>query len=159
MSKYNNGKIYKIIDNTNGNIYIGSTVQKYITTRLAGHVKQYKQYLKGKNNYVSSFEIIKNENYDIVLLENVNCETKEQLHARERFYIETIECINMCKPNKTKEDKNRQNLEYHHRNKEQISEKKKTTFICDCGSECRISDKPRHLKTIKHQTFLCDSGS
>ena len=27
MDKYQRGKIYKIIDNTNGDIYIGSTIQ------------------------------------------------------------------------------------------------------------------------------------
>ncbi len=26
-NKYENGKIYKIVDNTNGDIYIGSTIQ------------------------------------------------------------------------------------------------------------------------------------
>ena len=38
MERYNNGKIYKIVDNTNGNIYIGAmnrdnTSQPYPTAR------------------------------------------------------------------------------------------------------------------------------
>ena len=33
---YSKGKIYKIIDNTNGNIYIGATI-KPLTTRLVVH--------------------------------------------------------------------------------------------------------------------------
>jgi predicted GIY-YIG superfamily endonuclease len=30
-------KIYRIVDNTNGNIYIGQTKQKYLCQRLAEH--------------------------------------------------------------------------------------------------------------------------
>jgi hypothetical protein len=162
MNKYNNSKIYKIVDNTNGNVYIGSTIQKYITYRLSKHVSNYRLYLKDKYHYVTSFEIIKNGNYDIVLIENVNCETKEQLHARERFYIETIECINKCIPNRSRkeyrnthrDDKNRKNLEFYHKNKNEINEKKKQKFTCCCGSKCNISEKPRHERSIKHQTYL-----
>ena len=56
-------KIYKIIDNTNGNIYIGSTVQP-LSKRLVGHRSSYNQYIKGKK-YVKSCDIIKNNNYNI----------------------------------------------------------------------------------------------
>lgn len=162
MSNYNNSKIYKIIDNTNGNVYIGSTFQKYITTRLAGHAKNYRQYLKNKYRFVASFDIIKNGNYDIVLIENFNCETKEQLHARERFYIETMDCINIRIParskreykNTHKDEISEKTKEYYEKNKDKISEKTKVKFTCCCGSECRISDKTKHEKTIKHQTYL-----
>jgi hypothetical protein len=155
MSKYNNSKIYKIIDNTNGNIYIGSTIQKYITTRLAGHVGDYKSYLNNNQHYMASFEIIKNANYDIILIENINCETKEQLHARERFYIESMDCINKNIPGRTKHEyyiKNKETILTQYKN--EIAEKKKKKFTCTCGSECRISEKARHERTIKHQTYL-----
>jgi len=211
MSKYNNSKIYKIVDNTNGNVYIGSTFQKYITTRLASHVSDYKKYLNNKYHYVTSFEILKNGNYDIVLIENFSCETKEQLHAKERYYIESMSCVNKFIPNRSptewhKENyiKNRDKIserkkEYYTQNKDkiseykkeyrsthkdelsekrkeyvnkhkdeisekrkehrikhkdEISEKRKIKFICACGSECRISDKARHERSIKHQTYL-----
>jgi len=60
--------------------------------RLAGHVNAYR---KGK--YTSSKEILDGGNYSIVLIENVECDTKEQLLKRERQFIETIECVNKCK--------------------------------------------------------------
>ena len=41
MTDYSKGKIYKIIDNTNGKIYIGSTVQT-LQGRLLGHKTEYK---------------------------------------------------------------------------------------------------------------------
>ena len=94
---YKNGKIYKIVCNTTGLQYIGSTCNPYLSTRLAGHRSDYKMYLQKKHNFISSFEVLKNENYEIILIENCPCETKDQLHARERFHIENNDCVNMIK--------------------------------------------------------------
>ena len=81
MPDYSKGTIYKIVDNTNDNIYIGSTTQS-LSKRLTTHRESYKQYLNNKMNYITSFEILRNNNYEIILLEDVSCETREQLHAR-----------------------------------------------------------------------------
>ncbi len=62
MPDYSKGKIYQIVDNTNGDVYIGSTT-KSLKQRLAGHVNKYKGYLKGIGNYTTSFKIIANNNY------------------------------------------------------------------------------------------------
>jgi hypothetical protein len=97
MVNYQNGKIYKIEDNTNGNVYIGSTCEKTLARRLAGHVGQYKLYLKGKCYYVSSFDIIKNNDYKIVLIEKYQCESKDELFARERHYTNLMGCVNQVK--------------------------------------------------------------
>ena len=37
MVNYQLGKIYKLVDNTNGNIYIGSTCKPYLSSRLVQH--------------------------------------------------------------------------------------------------------------------------
>ena len=44
--KLNKAKIYKIIDNTNQNVYIGSTC-KTLKERLTKHKNNYKLFLKG----------------------------------------------------------------------------------------------------------------
>jgi len=85
MVNYQLGKIYKIVDNTNGNVYIGSTCEPTLARRLAGHIGNYKKYLNGKYHYVTSFKILENNNYDMVLIEKFPCDSKEELHARERF--------------------------------------------------------------------------
>ena len=100
MVNYNDGKIYKIIDNTNDNIYIGSTTQR-LSKRLYEHKRDAKCYFRNGKNYITSFDIIKNNNYQIILIENVICDTKEQLLKRERFYIENTKCINKCIPGRT----------------------------------------------------------
>lgn len=87
MNIYEKGKIYRLFDRTTGEEYIGSTTKKTLNIRKSYHKHDYKRYNEGRHNYVSSYEIIKNDNYDIELLENVNCQTREELGNRERHYI------------------------------------------------------------------------
>jgi len=56
MPDYSNSKIYKIICNITGFVYIGSTLQTLIQ-RLQDHKRDYNSYLNKKHNYVSSFKI------------------------------------------------------------------------------------------------------
>ena len=121
MPDYSKSKIYKIVDNTNGNVYIGSTTQA-LSMRLAGHVNEYKRWIKKEKTFqVSSFEIIKNDNYSIILIEEINCENKEQLLKHERKYIESVKCINKQVPTRTYK-------EYYETNKETINAKKKEYY-------------------------------
>ena len=123
MNKYNNSKIYKIIDDSNNNVYYGSTIEKYISNRLGGHKKLYKRYINNKTKYKStSCEIIKNNNYHIELVEEVNCNNKFQLLERERYYIENFDCINKNIPNRGKK-------EYRDNNKKKIKESQKNYYI------------------------------
>lgn len=66
---YQLGKIYKIVDLDSNKCYVGSTCEPTLARRLANHVSDYKQHLKGKGSYVSSFIILAMDDYDIVLLE------------------------------------------------------------------------------------------
>lgn len=70
MINYQLGKIYKIVDNVTGKIYIGSTCKPTLARRLAKHISGYKYYLKSNNKYTTSFKILENDDYSIVLLEN-----------------------------------------------------------------------------------------
>jgi hypothetical protein len=134
---YSNAKIYKIVDNTNDNIYIGSTCKK-LCQRLAQHRQQYKRYLNGNYRYFTSFKILENNNYDIILLEKCeNITDKEGLRARERYYIETLDCVNKNIPNRTINEWYNENKDkliekqklYYHENKDKISEYEKQRYI------------------------------
>jgi hypothetical protein len=92
-NKYLNAKIYKIIDKSNNNVYIGSTI-KTLKQRLSCHEGHYQMYVNGKYTYVSSFEILQNNNYCIELIEAYPCESKEELEKKEGFVIKSIECVN-----------------------------------------------------------------
>jgi hypothetical protein len=100
---------------------------------LGAHTRQYKNYCIGKGGYVSSFEIIKNDDYEIILIQEVNCSNKEQLHKIEREHIEANECVNLNIPSRTKKEYKEANKdtikeyhkEYNDLNRDKIREYKK----------------------------------
>jgi len=97
MKDFSLGKIYRIVDNTNDKCYIGSTCEPTLARRLAKHRHNYRDYVNGKGNYISSFEVLKNGDYEIVLIESYPCNSKDELFARERFYCQTMDCVNKNK--------------------------------------------------------------
>ena len=171
---YSNAKIYKIVDNTNGNIYIGSTCKK-LCQRIAQHRYDFKRYLNGKFSYITSFKILENGDYDIILIEeDKDCENKDQLKAKERHYIESLDCVNKRIEGRTHHEYYNDNKVvfaaknklYREKNKDKISEKKKIHYeenkevisakiICDiCGGSYCISSKAAHMKCKKHLSKL-----
>ena len=139
MVNYEFAKIYKIVDNTNGNIYIGSTCEPTLARRLASHRQNYKRYLENKHNFLTSFNILKNDNYEIVLLEECkDITTKDQLYKRERHYIENNDCVNIVRnvglqnelgkveyQKKYREENKDTIKKYYEENKEKILEQQK----------------------------------
>ena len=99
---YANTKIYKIVCNKTGKVYIGSTTKKYLSDRLAGHRRDYEAYLLKEKGFITSFYILENNDYEIVLIENFPCQDKNEKNARERNYIENIECVNKQHPGRSK---------------------------------------------------------
>ena len=55
-------------------------------------------------SYISSFQVLENNNYDIILIESYPCETKDQLYSRERHYIETLDCVNLVIPGRNRKE-------------------------------------------------------
>ena len=123
MSKYQKGKVYKLVSNSSELVYYGSTYNK-LTKRLTGHKSDYKGYSNGKRNYgyKTSFKIIELGDAQIILVEDFPCERKEQLLAQERFYIENNTCVNKNIPGRTDEEYMRQYKEKH---KENLKEQNK----------------------------------
>ena len=151
MPNYNESKVYKIVDNTTGNVYIGSTTEKYLCRRLASHVGNYHTYVKGNRRFTSSFDIIKNGNYEIFLLELVNASSKDELHKRERYYIESIPCINMHIPSRPQSEyKKIYRKENYARDRLHLLRK----YTCECGCESVVKNKYRHNKGLQHQLYI-----
>ena len=123
MPDYQKGKIYKIVSNITNDVYIGSTCEPTLARKLAEHYKSYRNYQKGKGNYVTSYKIIETDDYEIVLEESYPCDSKEELHKRERYYIEhTDNCVNKVIPTRT-------HKEYKADNKEKILELHKKHYF------------------------------
>ena len=77
-----NGKVYRILDNTTGAFYIGSTI-KDLKERLRGHETSARSSADGYG--LASKEIIQNGDYEIQLLEACECETRQDLLKREQY--------------------------------------------------------------------------
>lgn len=91
---YQLGKIYKIESYQTDDIYIGSTCENYLTSRLCGHRRDYRKWKKGTRRFISSFYILEHDDSFITLIENYPCNTKAELLAREGYYIRQLRCVN-----------------------------------------------------------------
>lgn len=87
MNKYNDSKIYKIVCLKTNQTYYGATTKR-LSNAISLYQSYYRSYLRGKYNYVSLFEILKNEHYKTILLERYKCENKEQLNQRLKTYLD-----------------------------------------------------------------------
>jgi len=125
------GFIYKIYDNTNGNVYYGST-KDTLSKRMAGHRTHYKRWVAGKTKCCKSFDIIKNEDYAYSLVEQVEYENRMELLQRERWYIENNECVNKNVPARTKKESHKAYREEH---KEERNEYSKEYYIDNIETE------------------------
>ena len=88
-NRYETGKIYKIVCYDTGEVYVGSTTLR-LEDRLKCHLL--------KHNRCCSKQIIERDNYYIELIEQYPCKLKQELLWRERYYFDTMECINKIPP-------------------------------------------------------------
>ena len=113
--KYKRGKIYTIrcrYDDTL--IYVGSTIEKYLSSRMSKH-----RY----SNKCKIYEIVNGDwdNWYIELYENYPCKSKQELEKREGEIIRLIGNIN-------KRIEGRTHNEYIQNNREKIAEYKKQHY-------------------------------
>lgn len=87
-SRYATGRIYKLVSARTDKVYIGSTIKTKLSSRMAGHRSQYHRWQKGIAGYLASFELLQYDDVRIVLIEEWPCETKDQLLAREQYWID-----------------------------------------------------------------------
>lgn len=176
---YQLGKIYRIHCNVTNKDYYGSSAEPTLARRLAGHVGSFAKYKRGLGRYCTSFELIANGSYEIILCENYPCDTRDELRAREAYYIQNNECVNKCIPGRTKQEhmkvyyrKNKvkiteykmeyvkENVEkvhdyqqqYRANNKEQIRKYKSQPYNCEiCNCVLTLDGKARHEKSKSHK--------
>ena len=141
MSEYENGKVYKIVSPHTDKCYVGSTCQE-LKTRLSKHINDFK-----RDSYVTSKHIIKLGEYEIVLIENHSCENVKELETRERFYIESMNCVNVVKPGRSRKQHYLDNIEA-------IKKFQNTKYNCECGGKYTYRNRTTHQKSKKHLKYL-----
>lgn len=154
MPDYKNSKIYKIINDNTDKIYIGSTTTKYLCERFRSHTQSYK-----KNKCSSVKELFDIGECKIILIENYECNNINELHSRERFWIEKYKniCVNIRRPIISKEEHNEKtklwisnNREKHNTNQKLSREKCNEIIECECGAHFNKYSIYAHYKTKKH---------
>ena len=100
--------IYKIFCNKTNKCYIGSTTMS-LNKRINKHRSDCKLFIEGKKiNKCSSVEIIKENDYDTIILEEIEITNLEELSERyklERKYIESnLNNVNKIIPSRTEKE-------------------------------------------------------
>jgi hypothetical protein len=111
MVNYQNGKVYKIINENNEIVYIGSTTEEKLCRRYNGHKH-------------------KAPNHKIILIENYPCNSKEELCMREQEIIEEhSDLLNKKRAYSSEEQKKitkkQTGKEYYQNNKEYLNKNRK----------------------------------
>jgi group I intron endonuclease len=103
MNKYEHGKIYKLVNNNDSEIYVGSTHYP-----LSIRFNLHKSHAKGKNKNNKVYNHLNHVGFDnvrIELIEEYPCESKRELEQRERYWIETLKPnLNKNMPSRTQEE-------------------------------------------------------
>jgi hypothetical protein len=116
MPNYANSKIYKLVSfNLPELPYYGSTTVG-LSKRKGKHVSGFKKYGFTVGGCTSRI-VIDAGDYEIIWVEDFPCDNKDQLKARERYYIENHVCVNKNVPGRTKEESQKEwyqaNPTYH----------------------------------------------
>jgi hypothetical protein len=135
---YSKGKIYKLTTIHDPElVYYGSTINILCKRKQEHKYKFKKGILDCSSNKLFELGI---DDVEITLVESVNCNNKEELLKKERFYIENNNCVNKNIPNRNfkeyikyyrKENKDKikkKNKEYREKTKEQRDEYNKNYY-------------------------------
>jgi hypothetical protein len=87
------GKIYRL--NYGDLTYIGSTICPSLSQRLRGHRHEFNHWVKTGRGYNSNFELFKQGSPTITLIEEVECESRAELRARQGQYQLKIKSVNI----------------------------------------------------------------
>lgn len=117
------------------------------------------------------------------MIENYPCNTKDELLARERYFIESMKCVNKYIPHRTRKEhikyhevyraKHKHKMlvyskQYREKHKHKISKKSKELYLknkdlinkrqsckhmCGCGIVHTYSHKARHIHSQRHQEY------
>jgi hypothetical protein len=182
MERYQLGKIYKITSEHTDKIYVGSTCKKLLCQRLAAHSSNFNQWKKGNYNYISSFELFELGSVQITLLEAYPCNTRDELLAKERYWIEQYKdnIVNKNIPIISVDERLEKMKKYNEEHKELISEQMKQYYketkeqrlehvkkyyeenkqtILKQNKKYREENKEKIAEKQRRQIIICECGS
>ncbi len=160
MVNYENSKIYKLVNDVNGSIYVGSTVNP-LWQRKSVHCNKSKDLTRNSKLY-QLMRSIGVEHFKIILIENFKCKSKNELCAREQYYIDelkpSLNTYGAFLDNEVRKiKKNELDRIYRENNKEILKAQDQIIIHCDaCDCDIRKRKVSRHNKSAKHITNLAN---
>ena len=176
---YNRGVIYKIVCNDTNveDCYVGSTT--HFINRKQSHASRVRNTNKRttKSFVVRIYNYIRLnggwDNFSMVLVEKYPCNSKIELHQRERYWMETLKSsLNMSIPCRSKTEylalhkveKSTYDKQRRHDHGDRINEQKRNAYalrknnryICECGKTGTIHNKYIHVKSNQHLERLAN---
>ena len=151
VNKFNKSFVYKIVckDINIKNLYVGSTTnfqKRYTHHKSCCNDENGKEY----NKYLYQFIRTNNgfDNFEMILIEEVNVNNALELRQKEREYFELLRAdLNKQYPNRTaKEYSQKYDLEH----KENASIRKGQIIQCECGCSITKNVIASHRKTKRH---------
>lgn len=142
-NKYNNGKIYKIWNDINDDIYIGSTCQSL--SKRMGHHREDSQKSQNMNRRVyQQMNDLGLSHFFIELIEYFPCSNREELNKREGHWIRAE------KPILNTHIAGRTQTEYFNEHKEEILEYRKNYFE---ENKSKIAEQQRNYREANKATI------
>ena len=115
---FNKSKIYKITNDYNDEIYIGSTCNTLIKRFINHKSDSKKEHCKNKQIY-KLMNQIGFERFRIELIEEYVCQDKYQLRQREGHFIREIGTLNKNIAGRTKQEYQKENYEANREHREE----------------------------------------
>lgn len=169
-NKYKDGKIYKITNDIDDEVYIGSTIQS-LNDRWINHKSEMINIEKYPNSKLyTKIRELGVEHFKIELIEEYSCENLEELKQKEQQWIRTHGTLNYHLPGRTRKqywEENKEKIievekQYYETNKEQILEKKKI-YRQNNIDKIREFDRHRPNKQERNekskQLYQCECGA
>ena len=168
MKDYREGKIYKLVNDVDDEVYIGSTIYT-LNDRFCKHKWDATSRENGKSKLYNHMNNLGYEHFKIDLIEDYPCNNKYELEARESELIKKFGTLNIRIEDRTPEERRDKKNEYqkkyreqnknkiklyYERNKEMINEKKREKITCSCGVQICKENLSRHQRTPKHKEAI-----
>ena len=150
---YANAKIYRLVATGTDQVYIGSTCEPlakrlYNHNWCAAHPESQKPTMACK-----LYE--EGRTVAIQLIEAFPCESRDQLLARERSWLEnTPTAINRNTPGGLGWKAARARRQEEH--EEYMADYRAIDFECECGAKIKRCETARHQRSAKHQALLLE---
>ena len=152
LNGYNNSIIYSINSHKTDKVYIGASI-KSLSYIDGDYKKKYIKYLDGKfdESNISSFQIIKQGDAYIKLIERVNCNNRSELNQRlgEIIRLNADIVVNIDKHDVIKEKVERYN-DKTWKPKVFNNIYLGTMKTCKCKSSYKLHEEQEHMKSKDH---------